>query len=99
TVALNGPAPAGGAQVTLASNNPAASVPASVTIAAGAASATFSIVTSAVAASTPVTISASYGVTKTASLTVLPPVPSALNVSPANVTGGVDGATGTVTLN
>jgi uncharacterized membrane protein len=45
-----------------------------VTIAAGASSATFTVSTSAVTASTPVTISASYaGTTKTASLTVVPP--------------------------
>jgi hypothetical protein len=74
TVTLSGPAPTGGAQVMLSSNNGAASVPTSVTVAAGATSATFTVSTSAVTASTPVTISASYaGVTKTASLTVAPP--------------------------
>jgi hypothetical protein len=99
TVTLNGPAPAGGAQVALSSNNPAATVPASVTVAAGGTSATFNITTSAVATSTAVTVSATYGATRTASLTVLPPVPSALSVSPTNVTGGVDASTGTVTLN
>jgi uncharacterized membrane protein len=46
----------------------------SVTVAAGADSATFTVNTSAVTTSTPVTISASYaGATKTASLTVAPP--------------------------
>ncbi len=71
TVTLSGLAPAGGAQVLLASSNGAASVPPSVTVPAGANSATFPVSTSAVAASTPVTISASYGgVTQTASLTV-----------------------------
>jgi uncharacterized membrane protein len=45
-----------------------------VTLAAGASSANFTVSTSAVTSSTPVTISASYaGVTKTASLTVAPP--------------------------
>src|SRR2546422_4190253 len=75
TVTLSGPAPAGGAQVTLSSSNTAvASVPSSVTVPAGATSATFTVTTSAVAASTPVTISASYGgVSKAASLTVTPP--------------------------
>jgi Subtilase family len=74
TVTLSGPAPTGGAQVVLSSNNAAASVPTSVTVAAGATSATFTVTTSAVTASTPATISASYaGVTKTASLTVAPP--------------------------
>src|SRR5207245_7602319 len=59
TVTLNGPAPAGGAQVTLSSNNPAAGVPASVTVAPGGTSAGFSVTTSAVAISTAVSISAS----------------------------------------
>jgi trimeric autotransporter adhesin len=98
TVTLNGPAPTGGAQVALSSNNPAATVPPSVTVAAGATSASFSVVTIPVATSTPVTLSASYGgATRTASLTVLPPAVSALSVSPTSVTGGT-GATGTVTL-
>jgi uncharacterized membrane protein len=45
-----------------------------VTVAAGASSATFTVSSSSVTASTPVNISASYaGVTKTASLTVVPP--------------------------
>src|SRR6266446_2701783 len=62
TVTLSGPAPTGGAQVTLSSSNTtAASVPSSVTVAAGASSATFTVSTSAVAASTSVTISAAYG--------------------------------------
>ena len=57
----------------LSSDNGAASVPTSVTVAAGTSSATFTVSTSAVTASTPVTISASYaGVTKTASLAVVP---------------------------
>jgi hypothetical protein len=99
TVTLNGPAPAGGAQVTLSSNNPAAVVPASVTVAPGGTSANFSVTTSAVAASTPVSISASYGGgTQTASVTVIPPIVSSLALSPASVTGGSP-ATGTVTLN
>jgi hypothetical protein len=71
TVTLSGPAPAGGAQVALASNNGAASVPSSVTVPAGATSATFTVGTSIVVASTSVTISASYnGTTQTATLSV-----------------------------
>jgi hypothetical protein len=98
TVTLNGPAPAGGAQVALSSNNPAASVPASVTVAAGAASASFSVTTSPVGTSTPVTISGSYGGgTQTAALTVVPPRVSALSLSQASVTGGSPVA-GTVVL-
>jgi hypothetical protein len=101
TVTLSGPAPAGGATVTLSSDTPAvASVPASVTVPASATTATFTVTTIAVAASTAVNVSASDGTTapKTAALTVLPPVLSALAVSPASVTGGT-ASTGTATLN
>jgi hypothetical protein len=73
TVTLNGPAPAGGAQVTLSSNNPAAAVPASasVTIPAGATSATFTVNTGIVLIATNVTITASYkGTTRSADLRV-----------------------------
>src|SRR3979411_409078 len=49
TVTLSGPAPTGGAQVALSSNNGAASVLPSMTIAAGATSATFVVSTSTVA--------------------------------------------------
>jgi LmbE family N-acetylglucosaminyl deacetylase len=100
TVTLNGPAPVGGAQVALSDNSGATSLPASVTVAAGATSATFSIGTSAVADNTAVTISASYGgATRTASLTVLPAVLSSLALNPTQVVGGLQGSTGTVTLN
>jgi len=77
TVTLTSAAPAGGAVVTLSSSNTtAATVPASVTIAAGSTSATFAITTAAVSASTPVTITGSYGgATKTATLTVTPAPP------------------------
>jgi hypothetical protein len=105
TVTLSGPAPAGGAPVTLSSNNTAAArVPSSVTVSAGATSATFTVSTSAVATSTAVTVSASYaGMTKTASLTVTPaptPAPSlsSVTLNPTSVTGGAQSSTGTVTL-
>jgi hypothetical protein len=104
TVTLSGAAPAGGALITLSSNNTAvARVPSSVTIAAGATSASFTVSTSAVAASTAVNISAAYsGVSKTASLTVTPAPPppstlSSLSLNPTSVTGG-GSSTGTVTL-
>src|SRR2546425_249316 len=73
TVTLNGPAPAGGAQVLLSSSNTgAATVPSSVTVPAGATSATFTVNTSMVLISTSATISASYNsTTRTASLAVL----------------------------
>ncbi|HEY1404836.1 MAG TPA: hypothetical protein VGB05_11955, partial [Pyrinomonadaceae bacterium] len=74
TVTLTSAAPAGGASVTLASNNTsAATVPASVTIAAGARSANFTVTTKSVTASTALTITASFGgMNRTATLTVTP---------------------------
>src|SRR6267378_2920780 len=93
TVALSGPAPSGGAVISLSSDNTAAAtVPAGVTVAYGATSATFTVSTSAVTASTPLTITASYGGgTKTASLTVTPPNPATLYsiaLNPTSVNGG-----------
>jgi hypothetical protein len=71
TVTLSGPAPAGGAQVALASNNGAASVPSSVTVPAGTTSATFTVSASVVLVSTSVTISTSCNsTTQTATLSV-----------------------------
>src|SRR5204863_193630 len=96
TVTLSGPAPSGGAQVALSSNDTSvATVPSSVTVAAGATSATFTVSTSAVSASTTVTITAAYaGITKTASLTVNPAPPppptlTSLTLNPTTVIGGV----------
>jgi hypothetical protein len=72
TVTLSGPAPKGGAQVALASDNPAASVPSSLAIPAGATSATFTVSTSIVVVATSATISAWYNsTTQTATLSVL----------------------------
>ncbi|MEW5883572.1 MAG: hypothetical protein AB1725_05030 [Armatimonadota bacterium] len=60
TVFLNGPAPAGGAVVTLQSLKPAVvQVPASVTVAAGATSASFTITSSPVQSQQSVTVRAS----------------------------------------
>jgi hypothetical protein len=102
TVTLSGPAPAGGAPVTLSSSNAAASVPSSVTVPAGSSSTTFAISTTAAAAPTSVVIFASYGgVTPSAALTVTaPPLPTAssLTLNPTSVTGGAQSSTGSVTL-
>ena len=102
TVTLSGPAPAGGAQVALASDSGAASVPSAVTVPAGATRATFTVSTTPVTASTPATISGSYGgVSKSATLTVTPaplPTVSSLTLNPSSVVGGVQSSTGTVTL-
>ena len=94
-VVLSAAAPAGGVSVSLQSSNPAAaSLPATVLVPGGATSASFNIQTSAVTASTAVTIKAFYlGVTTTATLTVLPPspsavAPSAVVLSPVSALGG-----------
>ena len=76
TVTLDGNAPAGGALVTLSSNNTsAATVPASVLIAAGTNSNTFTITTSntGIVGQIPVLISGTYGLTRTTTLGVDPP--------------------------
>jgi len=74
TVKLNGPAPAGGVRINLASGNTAvATVPASVTVVAGVSSANFTVHTKAVGANIAVTISAvGGGVTRKTNLTVTP---------------------------
>ena len=100
TVTLGAAAPAGGAVVTLKSNNVNATVLGTVTVPANATTVTFAITTKPVTAVTPVTITATYnGVAKTATLTVNPPAAGLVGVSvnPAAVTGPA-GSTGTVTL-
>jgi hypothetical protein len=102
TVTLSGQAPPAGAVVTLLSSDPTvAAVPGSVTVPAGAAvSPLFTVTTTAVAAQTPVTISATYnGVTKNATLTVDSPKAALLRLSPASVTGGHSTTHNSVTLN
>ena len=95
TATLSGPAPAGGAVVSLASANPAASVPSSVTVPAAASSANFTINTSMVASTTVGNITATYaGASKSATLTVTAPAPTApaalssLTLNPKTVVGG-----------
>src|SRR5437763_2315471 len=102
TVTLNGAAPAGGAVVTLQSSSASASAP-SVTVPDGAMSVNFTITTTAVTASTPVTISAAYGgVSKSATLTLVPASSSgpltAFTCSPTSFVVGAS-TTCTVTIN
>src|SRR5207248_2840902 len=101
TVTLGAAAPAGAPVMTLTSNNlNAATVPATVTVPANATTVNFAIATKAVAAVTPVTITATYsGLAKTATLTVNPPAAGLVGVTlnPPAVTGAA-GSTGTVTL-
>ncbi|HXI30960.1 MAG TPA: hypothetical protein VNG89_21135, partial [Vicinamibacterales bacterium] len=103
-VSLSGPAPSGGAVVTLSkalSNGGAgpvpATVPASVTIPAGQTTASFAIGTSAVTATTTVRISAAFGgATLNVDMTVFPLL---AQVSFAGNIPGGSAATGTVNLN
>jgi hypothetical protein len=89
TLTLTQPAPTGGATVSLSSSDPsAAAVPPTATIAAGSASGTFTATTSSVASDTGVTITGTYGATKTATLTVV-----------ANLVVSLDAGTGPFYLN
>jgi len=96
TVTLNVAAPAGGTMIGLSSSNPAvATVPASVTVAAGATSANFTVSTSLVTTSTPVTMQAANF---SAVLNVIPATTlSSLALNPATVIAG-NSSSGTVTL-
>jgi LmbE family N-acetylglucosaminyl deacetylase len=70
-VTLNGPAPAGGAVVTLSDNSAACSRPATVTIPAGATSATFTVTTGIVLISTTCTVTGTYqGTSRSAALQI-----------------------------
>jgi WD40 repeat protein len=99
TVTLSDPAPTGGAVVTLTSNSSAVTGR-SLTIGAGAKSGSVTLATLAVAASTPVTVSAHYiGTPATAKVTVTPPVLESLSLSATTVVGSsTQSVTGTVTL-
>jgi hypothetical protein len=97
-VTLTGPAPAGGAVVTLSDTNPAASVPASVTVPAGATTAKFTITAVAVSAKQSGAVTASYGgVSKSGTVTVRPIGVASLTLSP-NPVVGPNSVVGTVTL-
>jgi hypothetical protein len=77
SVSVN-PAPGSAVNVNLSSSNAAATVPASVTVNGGATTGAFTVNTTPVAASTPITISATLNGTVTTILTVTPPtVPTA----------------------
>lgn len=97
TIALSGPAPAGGAVVNLASDNGSAIVPANVTVPAGATTASFGVQTAPVASPAQATITASYNGTAAAVLTINPPAVLSVALNPASVIGG-NNSTGTVTL-
>jgi hypothetical protein len=89
-VTVSKPAPANGISVVIASSNPAVAVPAVATVAAGATTGAFDIVTANLPATVTTTISATYaGVTRSATLTVVPhPDISAVSCSPSSPVGG-----------
>jgi hypothetical protein len=101
SVSLSGPAPSGGATVSLFSANAAATVPATVTVPANTMAGNFSVSTSVVNALSVGNITANYaGITKTTTLSVQP-TPSikllSLTLKPTTVTGGL-GSVGTVSF-
>jgi len=103
-VDLNGPAPAGGATVSLSSSVPAAfnfSAPFSVIVPAGATSMTTTASTFAVASPTSVGVTATLNSSSvTESVTVIPAAPISIigfTLSPSTVTSG-QSSTATVTL-
>jgi len=82
TATLSGPAPVGGTQINLSSNNAAAQVPASLTIAAGATSGSTTISTTAVSSQTVATLTGKdpSGTSQSGQLTIQ--IPSGLAGSP-----------------
>lgn len=89
-VYLTGPAPANGTTVIVhSSNQQVAFGPRGFTIPAGATSASFSIWTTAVITPTLVQISVTAGsVTKSLTLTIMPPALSYFTLYPSSITGG-----------
>jgi len=104
TVTLNCPSPYGGTVVSLSSSNTAAAtVPSSVTVPAGQTSATFTVTGQSVSSATPVTITANYWISQTATLSVNPsgtaaPADGAEFVSQSVPTTMVAGQTYTATV-
>src|SRR5262249_10788638 len=73
TVTLTGPAPSGGASITMATSSTSAQAPPIVTVPAGQTSANFTITTSTVPAKTTISVTATFGNgSQLATLTLLP---------------------------
>ena len=88
TVALSGPAPAGGISVNLQSSSGAVTVPASVLVAAGASQANFTATAIPVSAAQTVTLSANAGAINTTFLLQLSASSPQLNVGAATLNFG-----------
>ncbi len=98
TVTLSGPAGAGGLQVFLKSSNSIATVPNSVTVPNGQSTAIFNIPTNTTSVVQTAVITGTQGSnTAQATLTVDPPSPASVSLSPSTVLGGTS-LTGLVTL-
>jgi hypothetical protein len=89
-VNLNGAAPAGGAAVTLASDNPAVVPPQTVTVPAGFFSGSAWVQTNPVSSATTATLTGTYkGATGQATVSLRPRrAPTALTLNPASTTNG-----------
>jgi hypothetical protein len=96
---LNGVAPDSGAAINFTSSSPAVQAPAVETVAAGSHSVVFSIPTSTVSATTPVTVTGSYnGQSAQTQITLTPQgQPASISLSPTSATG-TSGSFGTVTV-
>ncbi len=102
TVLLDGPAPSGGAIVSLTkTGSSAVAIPSSVTVAASQQSKSFNVTTTAVSSAATANITAAYGgISRPTTITVLPTSAAtlaAVSVNPSTVPGGTN-STGTVTL-
>lgn len=98
TVTLNGPAPIGGAIVSLSSSDPSAKVLSTVTVLEGQTSANFLIATTPVQSNTNPQISATLnGVSRSCGLIVAAPQLVSFHVSQTTIAGG-NTATVTVTI-
>jgi hypothetical protein len=99
TVSLTGPAPAGGATVTLSSNSAAASVTPSVTIPAGLTFANFTVTVGQVTSTQMATLVATYGSNSTQAVLTVQAAPT-VNPPPSNFSGTYTGSyNGTATVN
>jgi len=98
TVTLDNEAPAGGAVITLTSDQPVAMLPSTVTAPAGSFGAAFQMRTIPVAQTVTARITATYaGVSRSAAVQIDAPAVIRLQANPSTLTGGAP-STGTVSI-